>query len=1349
LGVLAAAWAVLLVAWLVLQWAILPHVNDWRGPIERQASRALGIPVRIGHIEVQSRGAIPALRLDDVVLYDGQRREALRLPHVAAAVSARSLLSFSLRFEQLLIDGAQLQVRRDTQGRVFVAGLQLHSGDGGDSAAADWFFEQREFAIRHGSVRWIDEQRNAPPLQLDDVDLVVRNGLERHALRLDATPPPAWGRRFTLRGEFRQPLLARAGDWQRWRGTVHAELPGGDVSRLRRYLTLPFELSQGHGALRAWVDVERGRPVGATVDLALAGVALRLQPGLPVLALRQLQGRLVARRHHDGIDLAAQHFGFVTDDGRAWPAGNLQLALMQRQDRANAPITGGSVNADRLDLALMAEVAGRLPLGEPVRRLLARLAPQGQVQGLAAHWDGPLDAPRHYDLRARLAGLSIAAGEPANAQGLGRPGWRNAQVELQASEAGGQAALRLDDGAIVFPGVFADAEVPLQRFGAELSWQIASSAGGAPPAITLQVRHAHFANADAEGEVDATWRSGAGTARAARFPGVLDMTGRLSRGEAVRVARYLPLSLPDGVRHYVADAVQAGHVDSASFKVQGDLAHFPFTAGNGVFRIDGRVSGVTLAYVPAERGTPLQWPAFNDVGGQLVFDGRSMAIHDAVGRAGDFALSHVQGGIADFTHDPTLALTGQGQGPLAAALRYVNAAPVGGWLGHAFEQAVASGPSELKLALALPLDDLARSTVRGSVLLQGDELQLRPDVPDFSTLRARVDFTHKGFTLRHATLRTLGGDATLDGALRADGSLHFDAQGVATADGLRRTAQVPVLARAAASFSGQTPYRLALDIVHGHPLFDFSSPLTGLALDLPAPLHKAAEVPLPLHVQTQLAASDSGGVPTRDTLRVEVGRIVQAQYERDVSGDTTRVLAGAVGLQEAMPAPQPDVAANANLDIVDGDAWRALVERWSAPASTSAAADAAVAASGTTGPPGDDGTGAAAAGYLPHQIALRAQELRLQGRRLTQVVAGISPLGGGRPGWHVNIDAQQLNGYLEYDPAEAGGEGRVFARLARLSLPPADAQSVESLLDQAPRSVPALDIVIDDFELRGKQLGKVEVQAVNRGQGGVSDWRLAKFDLTVPEARLRGSGQWSPAGAGGRRRMTLNFDLQMSDAGALLERMGMPGALRGGDGALQGQVSWLGSPFALDDPSLRGALALSLAHGRFLKAGAGAARLLSVLSLQSLPHRLMLDFRDVFEGGFAFDEASGHVQIHDGVASTNDLRMRGVQAAVLMEGQADIERETQNLRVIVVPEINAGTASLAYAAINPALGLGTFVAQMFLRKPLMEAATREFRVSGSWADPKVEQVPHKAQAQATPAAGATAAAAAAGASAPH
>jgi uncharacterized protein YhdP len=115
----------------------------------------------------------------------------------------------------------------------------------------------------------------------------------------------------------------------------------------------------------------------------------------------------------------------------------------------------------------------------------------------------------------------------------------------------------------------------------------------------------------------------------------------------------------------------------------------------------------------------------------------------------------------------------------------------------------------------------------------------------------------------------------------------------------------------------------------------------------------------------------------------------------------------------------------------------------------------------------------------------------------------------------------------------------------------------------------------------------------------------------------------------------------------------------------------------------------------------------------------------VFQQGFAFDSIDGDLKIAQGTATTRNLRMRGVQAVVLMEGQADLARETQNLHVFVVPDVNAGGASLAYAAINPVIGLGTFLAQVLFRKQVAEASTQEFRITGPWADPLVEKVGDK------------------------
>ena len=147
-----------------------------------------------------------------------------------------------------------------------------------------------------------------------------------------------------------------------------------------------------------------------------------------------------------------------------------------------------------------------------------------------------------------------------------------------------------------------------------------------------------------------------------------------------------------------------------------------------------------------------------------------------------------------------------------------------------------------------------------------------------------------------------------------------------------------------------------------------------------------------------------------------------------------------------------------------------------------------------------------------------------------------------------------------------------------------------------------------------------------------------------------------------------------------------------------------------------------------LKVDPGAAKLLGVLSLQSIPRRLTLDFRDVFSEGFAFDGITGSARIANGVATTDNFKMRGVSATVLIDGSADIAKESQNLRVVVIPEINAGAASVAYAlAINPVIGAGTFLAQLFLREPLMRAFTFEYAITGPWKDPNVVKVEHKAE----------------------
>ena len=1332
--------AVLLLAWLALHWAILPHIDRWRPLIETETSRVLGIPVRIGSIEARSSGWLPSVELHDVSLLDAQLRPALRLQHVVASISPRSMLasaaSLELRLAQLVVDGAQLEVRRDPAGRVFVAGIDF-SGPSADSTsdAADWFFRQHEVAIRGSTLRWTDEQRAAPPLVLEAVDLVVRNTLRSHALRLDATPPSAWGERFSLRAELTQPLLARSTDWRHWSGQGYADVPRADASQLRRYVDLPFELSSGTGAVRAWIDVREGVARGIAIDLALQEVALRLGAGLEPLVVQRLQGRLVGQALASGGSIALQHFEFLTGDGVQWPAGDLELRWARLAD---GTVASGTFIAGRLDLAVVAQTAARLPIGETVRRLLAECEPQGIASDVRASWSGPLDALAQYRIAAQLSGLSLAAVPAARADEIGRPGLRHAALTLNATEKGGEARLSMKDGSIDLPGVLAEPVVPLDALQAQLQWRI-EPGRGTGPAVQVRVIDAHMANADAQGEFRALWSTGTGPdgGHDARLPGRLELEGTLTRGIAARTARYLPLGLPQSTRNYLQQALQGGSFSRATFRVNGPLRDFPFVAASpGEFRVALRAEDLTLAYVPgapaaaaprdgARKGAQAPpaspWPPMTRVNGDIVVDRASLEFRDAKAQIYGVELDALRGGIANLAERPQLTLETKVRGPAADMLRFVNATPVGDWLQGALREATASGNAELKLALALPLADPAQARVSGSLQLAGNELRVRRDLPLLVATHGRVDFTNRSLAIVDAGARVLGGEAAIDGGTQPDGSLRFTAQGRAAAEALRLAPDLGPLARLALSLSGQAAYRLSV-AVHGAGVeVDLKSDLVGLAIDLPPPLRKTAEAALPLHVQTTLVPGAPGA--GLDTLQVQLGPVVRARFERETQGGTTRVLRGGIGIFEPAPTPASGVAAAVTLDRLDLDAWEAAAGRLF----------------GGVSPPGD----ATDAGYAPTQIGLKVQELSFAGRTLTQVSAGLSQLDGQ---WRATLDAEQLAGYVEYrPPAPAPGPGRspqagrVYARLARLSLPRSEAEEVTDLLDRQPASVPALDIVIDDLELRGRRLGRMEVQAVNR-LVPTREWELTRLKLSVPEAQLSATGRWAatadapgprPAPAA-RRRAAFNFELDVADSGALLQRLGSAEAMRGGKGRLQGQVEWVGSPLWLDIPSLSGQVKVDLAQGQFLQVQPGAARLLGVLSMQALARRLTGDFRDFFQEGFVFDSIAGNVAIARGVASTDNLVIRGVQAVVLMEGSADIAQETQNLRVVVVPEINAGAVSLAVAVINPLVGLGTFLAQLFLRDPLAQANTREFHVSGPWADPQVDQVARQPGANARP-----------------
>jgi uncharacterized protein YhdP len=520
-----------------------------------------------------------------------------------------------------------------------------------------------------------------------------------------------------------------------------------------------------------------------------------------------------------------------------------------------------------------------------------------------------------------------------------------------------------------------------------------------------------------------------------------------------------------------------------------------------------------------------------------------------------------------------------------------------------------------------------------------------------------------------------GGAVAINGGTRPSGAIDFVARGEAqpaalTDHPLRRY------------FSGASPYVASVSLRDGLRRVVVESSLRGVAISLPAPFEKTAAEPQPLRVEFVPA---EGGA--RDRITVSLGRVAAAEMQRQREGEAMQVRRAAVSFAPAAGQPlrmpeRPGVLIYGSLTTLDADRWREVA----------------------AGSP----AGAALSTLLSTQIDLKVARLQGHAKRMHNVaVRGSSDAGG----WSAVVDADEMAGQLSY---RNEGRGLFTARLLHFSVPRDVGEKTTGSPVPRPGELPALDLIAERFDLRGKQLGRVELA----GQPDGADWRIDRLAVLNADATVLATGRWREAA---KPASELEFTLDAADAGRFLARVGYPGMVAGGKAQLAGAVRWQGEPTALDYASLSGEVRLSADEGEFLEIEPGLGKLISLMNLQALPRRIALDFRDVFSKGFRFDRIDAHSRLDSGVMDLREFRMRGPAAEVAMSGQVSLASETQSLKVRVVPSLG-DTASTALAIVNPIAGVATAIASRVLKNPLGQFFAHEFEVTGTWTDPKVAKL---------------------------
>ena len=345
-------------------------------------------------------------------------------------------------------------------------------------------------------------------------------------------------------------------------------------------------------------------------------------------------------------------------------------------------------------------------------------------------------------------------------------------------------------------------------------------------------------------------------------------------------------------------------------------------------------------------------------------------------------------------------------------------------------------------------------------------------------------------------------------------------------------------------------------------------------------------------------------------------------------------------------------------------------------------------------------------------IDVKVSELDVFDRRFHDLAVKATSQSGGM---QIALAGRELDGSANW---QSQGKGRVSARFNRLAIPEAQQKPIlpepeKIAAAEKISDLPALDVTAEQFQLGDKQLGKLELNATPEER----DWRIDRLRITNPDGSLMVDGVWQSWL--GRPHTRVNVRLEVADVGKMLTRFGYPEGVRRGTARIEGNLEWSGSPQKIDYPTLGGNLQLDSAKGQFLKLEPGIGKLLGILSLQALPRRITLDFRDIFSEGFAYDQIVGPIKVTRGIAITENLRIEGPSARVTMSGEVDLARETQKLNVRVVPGILESVAIAAGFAGGPVGGAVGFGISRIFREPLEQFISYDYLVTGTWNKPVV------------------------------
>ncbi len=1227
---------------------MLPRLPEYQAEIKGWASTAIGMQVYFSGMTARWRLSGPELTFFDARLHRADSVEnILSASEVSIGVGLLRLIGDrELVVDRVTIRDSAIDVAKDEDGNWLVQGMPidaiLESRDVAPEPGGDFEITAQDIDVLYehpGSGQLVPFTVLALNASRDD---------ELLAIEADVALPDDFGNRLEVSAE----QLPAAGSPATWR--FFAEGDDLALAGWSRLLPVGFpEVASGTADLSVWVDAGRHGVESATLGIDISD----LDAAGPALASPfSLRGTFEYSTELDGWLLAATGFRMITADG-TWPETEITLRIVEDDDE---PLNGLRATANYLNLD---DIRYLLPwLGEERRALLARYAPSGEVRDLALEiLELPSGEPQ-YDIAAEFENAGFAAGDTV-------AGVRGFSGRVRADRSGGRVEM-LAPGLVVDTADLLPEPMVFDEASGTVIWR--RNRDGIivlSDAVTIR-------NADLESQMSLQ----IGIPDDATSP-FIDFESSWQVFDLRSMQRYLPQKfIMPNLRQWLVDAFVSGSVTRGTTRFTGQLDEFPFSGGEGVFRIEARLEDAVLRYSP-------NWPAPEFRHLEVIVDNmRLYSTENSAVNVGN-VVEDARIDIPDL-RAPVLEIEAFATGSMQSIRDYAISSPIDTVLGGQLSRIAVDGDASFDLNVTYPIQDKENYDFETRVRLRDGVVRVEGFPAPISELNGLVAITRNDVTSESLFGRFLGEPVDLALSRSQDAAAPYGvtlaAVGRTSAPALEAELGLPIgpLAWGEFAYSAEVRFPNRAAEAPAPLTIAVESDLFGFATELPAPFAKADDVTMPMMMSLEFPSP--GEITTTGSLAGDVKWT--ARFEKpDATWDFDRGVL-ALGGDYPLAADVRGLHIHGQTPEVDLAEWLAIARRES---------------------------GGLGIGERIRSIDIDVGYFFAVGQRFVNHRIRVDRSG---EDWLIRLAGESADGQVTVPYDFAAGRP-IMLEMERLVLPGNEDAAADEETGLDPRTLPAITINAADFGIGERRFGALDTAFEKTGRG-LEAASLRAEDQTFT---IEGTAGWiMDAYEASGQRTYLTGVLQSTNIERTMRRLGYEPGILGDTMRVQFDVGWPGGPGREFLPHLNGTVEVSLGPGRLEDVEPGAGRVFGLMSIVALPRRLALDFSDVFDTGFSFDQIVGSFRLVNGEAYTCNLTLTGTAADVGIVGRTSLPNREYEQVALVSANVGNTLPLVGGVIAGPQVAAALLVFSQIFKKPIQEMSQVYYAIDGGWDDPMID-----------------------------